>query len=101
MSPPVKTDKGWAILRLTQKRPGFNRSLAEVKHQIQQRLFRDLRSKAMDTFVEDLKKKTTIEINDANLATRWWSRPAGRAASPARAPECRERRRLARRPPRR
>jgi peptidyl-prolyl cis-trans isomerase C len=68
VSPPVKTDKGWAILRLTQKRPGFNRSLAEVKHQIQQRLFRDLRSKAMDTFVEDLKKKTTIEINDANLA---------------------------------
>jgi peptidyl-prolyl cis-trans isomerase C len=68
VSPPVKTDKGWAILRLTQKRPGFNRSLPEVKHQIQQRLFRDLRSKAMDTFVEDLKKKTTIEINDANLA---------------------------------
>jgi peptidyl-prolyl cis-trans isomerase C len=68
VSPPVKTDKGWAILRLTQRRPGFNRSLAEVKHQIQQRLFRDLRSKAMDTFVEDLKKKTTIEINDANLA---------------------------------
>ena len=27
VSPPVKTDKGWAILRLTQKRPGFNRSL--------------------------------------------------------------------------
>lgn len=68
VSAPVKTDKGWAILRLTQKRPGFNRSLAEVKHQIQQRLFRDLRSKAMDNFVEDLKKKTTIEINEANLA---------------------------------
>jgi len=68
LSPPVKTDKGWAILRLTQKRPGFNRSLAEVKHQIQQRLFRDLRSKSMDTFVEDLKKKTNIEINEANLA---------------------------------
>jgi peptidyl-prolyl cis-trans isomerase C len=68
VSAPVKTDKGWAILRLTQKRPGFNRSLAEVKHQIQQRLFRDLRSKAMDNFVEDLKKKTSIEINEANLA---------------------------------
>jgi len=68
LSPPVKTDKGWAILRLTQKRPGFNRSLAEVKHQIQQRLFRDLRSKSMDTFVEDLKKKSNIEINEANLA---------------------------------
>jgi len=27
-----------------------------------------MRSKAQDTFVEDLKKKTNIEINDANLA---------------------------------
>ena len=68
VAPPVKTDKGWAIIRLTQKRPGFNRPLAEVKRQIQQRLFRDLRSKAMDTFVDDLKKKSSITINDENLA---------------------------------
>jgi peptidyl-prolyl cis-trans isomerase C len=68
ISPPVKVERGWVILKLTQKRPGFNRSLPEVKHQIQQRLFRDMRSKAQDAFVEDLKKKTNIEINDANLA---------------------------------
>jgi peptidyl-prolyl cis-trans isomerase C len=68
ISPPVKVERGYVILKLTQKRPGFNRSLPEVKHQIQQRLFRDLRSKAQDAFVEDLKKKTNIEINDANLA---------------------------------
>ena len=64
----VKTDKGWAVLRLTQKRPGFNRPLAEVKRQIQQRLFRDLRSKAMDNFVADLKKKSTIDVHEENLA---------------------------------
>jgi peptidyl-prolyl cis-trans isomerase C len=68
LAPLVKTDKGWAIIRLTQKRPGFNRSLAEAKRQIQQRLFRDLRSKAMDTFVDDLKKKSSISISDENLA---------------------------------
>src|SRR5262249_5681910 len=68
LAPPVKTDKGWTIIRLTQKRPGFNRALADVKRQIQQRLFRDLRSKAMDTFVDDLKKKSSITINDDNLA---------------------------------
>ena len=65
---PIKTDKGWSVVRLTQKRPGFNRPLAEVKRQIQQRLFRDTRTKAMDNFVADLKKKSTIEVNDANLA---------------------------------
>ena len=68
VAPPIKTDKGFAVIRLTQKRPGFNRPLAEVKRQIQQRLFRDTRTKAMDNFVADLKKKSTIEVNDANLA---------------------------------
>jgi len=68
LAPPLKTDKGWVVIRLTQKRPGFSRPLAEVKHQIQQRLFRDTRTKAMDNFVAELKKKATIEVNDANLS---------------------------------
>jgi peptidyl-prolyl cis-trans isomerase C len=68
VSAPIKTDKGWAILKVTQKRPGFNRPLAEVKRQIQQRLFRDVRTKALDAFIADMKKKSNIEVNDANLA---------------------------------
>ena len=65
---PIKTDKGWVVLRLSQKRPGFSRPLAEVKRQIQQRLFRDTRTKAMDNFVAELKKKSNIEVNEANLS---------------------------------
>jgi len=68
VTPPFKTDRGWTVVRLTQKRPGFNRPLAEVKRQIQQRLFRDTRSKAMDNFVAELKKKSNIEVNEANLS---------------------------------
>lgn len=64
----VKTDRGWSIIRLTQKRPGFSRPLSEVKRQIQQRLFRDLRTKAMDAFVADLKKKSNIEVHEENLS---------------------------------
>jgi parvulin-like peptidyl-prolyl isomerase len=67
VSPPVKTDKGWVVLKLTQKRPGFSRPLAEVKRQIQQRLFRDTRTKKLDAFIADLKKNTKIEIHDDNL----------------------------------
>jgi len=67
VSPPVKTDKGWAVLRLTQKRPGFSRPLPEVKRQIQQRLFRDTRTKALDAFIADMKKKSNIEIREENL----------------------------------
>ncbi len=68
VSAPLKTEKGWVVLKLTQKRPGFSRPLAEVKRQIQQRLFRDTRTKALDTFVADLKKQTKITFHDDNLA---------------------------------
>jgi peptidyl-prolyl cis-trans isomerase C len=64
----VKTDKGFVVLRLMQKRPGFNRPLPEVKRQIQQRLFRDMRNKSMEAFVADLKKKSKIEIHEENLS---------------------------------
>jgi peptidyl-prolyl cis-trans isomerase C len=68
ISAPVKSDKGYHVLRLTQKRPGFSRPLAEVKRQIQQRLFREMRTKALDAFVADLKKKYAVTIDEANLA---------------------------------
>ncbi|HEY2903537.1 MAG TPA: peptidyl-prolyl cis-trans isomerase [Polyangia bacterium] len=67
VSPPVKTDKGYHILKLMQKRPGFNRPMAEVKRQIQQRLFRDIRTKALDDFYTDMRKKANVEVVDANL----------------------------------
>ncbi|HVX97495.1 MAG TPA: peptidyl-prolyl cis-trans isomerase [Polyangia bacterium] len=67
VSTPVKTDKGFVILKLTQKRPGFSRPLAEVKRQIQQRLFRDTRTKKLDAFIADLKKNTKIDIHEDNL----------------------------------
>ena len=68
ISAPVKSDKGYHVLRLTQKRPGFSWPLAEVKRQIQQRLFREMRTKALDAFVADLKKKYAVTIDEANLA---------------------------------
>jgi peptidyl-prolyl cis-trans isomerase C len=67
VSTPVKTDKGFVILKLTQKRPGFSRPLAEVKRQIQQRLFRDTRTKKLDAFIADLKKNTKVDIHEDNL----------------------------------
>ena len=68
VSAPVKTDRGYAIVKLTGKRPGFSRPLAEVKRTIQQRLFKDLRTKAMESFIEDLRKKYTVTIDEGNLA---------------------------------
>jgi peptidyl-prolyl cis-trans isomerase C len=64
---PIKSDRGFLIIKLTQKKPGFTRPLAEVKRQIQQRLFRDLRTKSMDAFIADLRKKSKIEIYEDKL----------------------------------
>jgi peptidyl-prolyl cis-trans isomerase C len=68
ISSPVMSDQGYHVLRLTQKRPGFSRPLTEVKRQIQQRLFRDMRARALDTFVGDLKRKYSVKIDEENLA---------------------------------
>jgi peptidyl-prolyl cis-trans isomerase C len=64
---PIKTDKGYHIIKLTQKKPGFTRPLAEVKRQIQQRLFRDLRTKSMDAFIANLRQKSKIDIYEDKL----------------------------------
>jgi len=68
VAPPIKTGEGWAVILLTQKRPGIDRPLPEVKRQIQQRLFHDLRPKALNALVEDLMKKRNITRNEANLS---------------------------------
>jgi peptidyl-prolyl cis-trans isomerase C len=65
---PIKSDKGYHIIKLTQKKPGFTRPIAEVKRQIQQRLFRDLRTKSMESFIADLRKKSKIDIHEDMLA---------------------------------
>ena len=68
ISPPIKVEKGYAVLRLTQRRAAYSRPLAEVKRQIQQRLFRDVRTKAMDDLVAELKAKYGVTIDEANLS---------------------------------
>lgn len=67
VTPPLKSTKGFHILKLTQRRPGFDKPLAEVKKQIQQRVFRDYRQKAMDDFVADMKKHIKVEIYEDKL----------------------------------
>ena len=43
------------------------RPLAEVRRQIQQRLFRDHRTKALDAFVDDLRGGHRVDIIPENL----------------------------------
>jgi peptidyl-prolyl cis-trans isomerase C len=63
----VKSDKGFHIVKLTNKRPEMKRSFESVKRMIESRLLREKRGEAMDEFIEDLKSKAKIEIFEANL----------------------------------
>lgn len=65
---PVKTDAGFAIVKLTNKKPEMNRTFESVKRLIENRILRQLRRDKMDAFVDDLRKKAKIEIIDENLA---------------------------------
>jgi peptidyl-prolyl cis-trans isomerase C len=67
ITPPIAFDGGWAILELTQKRPAFDRTVAEAKPEIQQRLFRDVRAHALDAYVADLTRKAKSEEHDELL----------------------------------
>jgi peptidyl-prolyl cis-trans isomerase C len=63
----VKSDKGFHIVKLTNKRPEMKRSFESVKRMIESRLLREKRGEAMDNFIEDLRKKAKIEIFEENL----------------------------------
>jgi len=64
----VKTDQGFHIVKLTNKRAEMNRSFDSVKRMIENRLLRQQRQEAMDKFIEELKSKAKIEIFKDNLA---------------------------------
>jgi peptidyl-prolyl cis-trans isomerase C len=66
-SEPVKTELGYSIVQLTGKREAFRRSYEQMRTQILERLFRNLRSRARESYLENLNKETPVEIYDEPL----------------------------------
>ena len=64
---PVKAGEGYHVLMLTGRRKALVRTFEEVKRQIQNRLYRDKRTEAMEKFVKDLQKDAGVQVNEANL----------------------------------
>jgi len=65
---PLKTNAGWHVIKLTNKKPEMNRSFDSVKRLIENRLLRQARREGMDKFVEDLRSKAKIRVFEENLA---------------------------------
>jgi peptidyl-prolyl cis-trans isomerase C len=64
----VSTDKGFVVLRLTDRRPALSRSLEEARPEIQRRLLEELRTRKKKDYVDEARKTMHIEINEEALA---------------------------------
>jgi len=63
----VKTDFGFHILKITDKKPETVKTLEEVKEDIIQTLLPTKQKEAFDNFLEELKGEIEIEINEEAL----------------------------------
>jgi peptidyl-prolyl cis-trans isomerase C len=69
VSPAVDAGNGtWYVLKQTGRRRSMTKSFDDAKPAIRNKLFRDKRVAAQKDFVDDLRGKAKIEVNDANLA---------------------------------
>ena len=68
VSPPVKTEQGVVILKLTGRRKALMRTFDEVKQQIRNQLYRDKRQDSMESFVKSLRDKASVKIDEGKLA---------------------------------
>jgi peptidyl-prolyl cis-trans isomerase C len=64
----VATDKGFVVLKLTERKPALSRNLADAKLEIQKRLLDELRTKRRNEFVEAARKDINVEIYEDQLA---------------------------------
>ncbi len=69
VSAVVHSDKGFHILKLTGKQKALNRTFDQVRLQIEGMVRREERTKLFNDFVEGLKKKEGVTVNDALLET--------------------------------
>jgi len=67
LSEVLKTDFGFHILKITEKKPETVKAFEEVKEDIIQTLLPIKQKEAFENFLEELKGKTEIEINEDAL----------------------------------
>jgi peptidyl-prolyl cis-trans isomerase C len=68
VSPPVKTQQGIVILKLTGRRKALVRSFDEAKQTIRNKLYRDKRQDSMEAFVKSLREKSSVKIDESKLS---------------------------------
>ena len=62
ISQPVKTQFGWHIIKVEERRPVQKKELKEIKEEITQSLQREKQGKLAQKYLEDLEKNSKMEI---------------------------------------
>ena len=66
--PIAAGDGQFYVIKQTGKRKAISKSFAQVKRQIQNRLYREKRTQSQKDFITNLKQKATIKIDEKNLS---------------------------------
>lgn len=64
----VETDKGFHVVKLTGRQAALDRPYETMKKQIESRLASKARSTSFNAFVDELKAKTNVQVNEEALA---------------------------------
>jgi peptidyl-prolyl cis-trans isomerase C len=67
LSPVLEGKAGFHVVKRTGAREPMNRTLEQVKAQVKNLLFREKRTQAFNTLIDDLKKKQKVEIFEDKL----------------------------------
>ena len=68
ISAPVASDKGFHVLKLTQRRAGFTRPIQGVAGEIRRLILGERRAKKMEEMVAQMREKLKVEIYEDQLA---------------------------------
>jgi len=63
----VETDKGFVIVKVTNKKKAVIRKLENIRRIIENRLLREKRREAMDAYLKKLREEADIKVYDKNL----------------------------------
>jgi peptidyl-prolyl cis-trans isomerase C len=68
LSELVSTDRGFAILKLTERRPAVSRSFEEARLDVQKRLLEELRATRRKELADEMRETVPVEVFEDELA---------------------------------
>ena len=67
MSQPVKTEFGYHIIKVTDRKKGKNVDINNIKEDIRRVLLQEKQKEILDKYLQDIKKMYKVEINKAEV----------------------------------